>query len=51
MQKTDINVQKIDGSLFIIYEIVLAGFLFQNKLKKVGFFEKTFLLAVTNIEI
>lgn len=33
------------------YGIVLASFLLQNSLEKVQFFEKTFLLADTNIEI
>lgn len=31
-QKTDVSIQKIDNSLLVIYEMVLAGFLVQDKL-------------------
>lgn len=34
-QKTDVGTQKIDGSPLVIYEIVLVGFLVQDKLGKV----------------
>ena len=38
MQKTDISIQKIDNSLFIIFEMAIAGFQIINKLNKVRFF-------------
>lgn len=50
-QRTDVGVQKIDCSPIVIYEIVLIGFSVQNKLKKVQFFEKTFLLTDISIEV
>ena len=34
-QKTDVDTQKIDGSPLVTYEMVLAGFLVQDKLGKV----------------
>ena len=49
--KTDIGIQKIDGSFLVTYEIVLTSFSVQNKLEKIRFFEKTFLLADTSIEV
>ena len=51
IQKTDYNTQKIDGSTLVSYEIVIAGFSVQNRLEKVRFFEETFLLADTSIEM
>ena len=50
-QKTDIGAQKIDDSPLVTYGILLADFSIQNKLGKVWFFEKTFLLADTSIEV
>ncbi len=49
-QKTDISIQKIDSLALIIYIMILSSFLVYNKLKKVQFFEKTFLLAKTNMK-
>lgn len=43
--KTDIKAQKIEGSTFTIYRIVIIGFLLQDNFKKIRFFEKIFLLA------
>ena len=48
---TNICTQKIDGSPLVIHEIVLVGFSVQDKLGKVWFFEKTFLLADTSIKV
>ncbi len=50
-QKTDVGDQKIDGSTLVTYEIVIVRFSDQDKLGKVRFFEDTFLLADTNMEV
>lgn len=50
-QKTDIGAQMINGSTREIYEIVMVDFLVQVGLKKIQFFERTFLLADTSIGI
>lgn len=44
-------MQKINGSILKIFEIVLASFRMENKFKKAQFFYKIFLLADFNIEI
>lgn len=49
--KIDVEAQKIDGSALVIYGIVLAGFSVQDKLSKIWFFEKTFLLAGTSMKV
>lgn len=49
-QKINVNTQKINGSILLTYGIIIAKFLPQNKLKRLQFFEKTFLLVDTNIE-
>ena len=48
---TGIGAQKIDGSALKTYGMVIAGFLIQDKTGKIQFFEKTFLLADTSIEV
>lgn len=50
-QEIDVGTQKIDGPILNTYRMVIAGFLVQNKLEKVWFFEKTFLLTNTNIKL
>lgn len=45
------SIRKIDGSALVTYRIVKAGFFIQNKLKKIWFFKKTFLLANISIKI
>lgn len=50
-QKTNIDTKKIDSSPLVTYAIVLAGFSVQDKLGKVQFFEETFLLTNTNMEM
>ena len=51
IQKTNVSAQKIDSSALEIYDMVIAKFLFQDKLKKPSFFEKTFLLADTSMDV
>lgn len=48
---TNIKVQKIDGLIFKTFEMILASFQVENKLKKACFFEETFLLADISIEV
>ena len=48
---TNIGTEKIDGFTLKTYEIVIAGFSIQDKLGKARFFEKTFLLIDTNMEV
>lgn len=51
IQKIDVSAQKIDGSVFIIYRMVIVGFSLHDKLDRVWFFEEIFLLANSNIEV
>lgn len=48
---TIVGTQKIDGSTLKTYGIVTAKFLVYDKLSKAWFFEETFLLANTSIEV
>lgn len=50
-RKYDIGIQKIDSSILVTYGIVIARFFVQDKLEKIQFFEKTFLLADTSMEV
>ena len=50
-QKTDLRAQKIDGSLLKTYEMVIAAFQVRDKLGKARFFQETFLLADTSMEV
>ncbi len=50
-QRTSIGAQKIDDSLLKTYDIVSASFLLQDSQKKVRFYEETFLLADTSIQM
>lgn len=50
-QKTDVSIQKIDHSLLVTHEVVLAGLSVQDNLGKTWFFEETFLFANTSIEV
>lgn len=47
----NVNVIKIDDLLLKTYEMATIRFLFQNRPKKIWLFEKTFLLANTNIKM
>lgn len=51
IKKLYAKAQKIDSFLLKTYEIVTVIFLIKDMLKKILFFEKTFLLATTSIEI
>lgn len=51
LQKINIRVQKIDGSILNTFEMVLKNFQIENKLGKAGFFRKTFLVADINLEL
>lgn len=48
---TSIGAQKIDSLLLETYSMILARFSTQDSLEKVSFFEDTFLLADTSIEV
>ncbi len=50
-RKTSVGAQKIDGSPLETYEMVSTSFLLQDSLGRVRFFEETFLLADTSIEV
>lgn len=50
-QKTSVAAQKIDGLLLETYDMASIRFLVQDNLRRVWFFEKTFLLANINIEV
>ena len=51
IRKTDIGAQKINGLGLEIYGMVIAGFQVQDKLGRFRFFQETFLVADTNVEI
>ena len=51
IRKTDIETQKIDGSIFDTFEMVLADFQVEDKLGKTRFFQETFLVANTTLEL
>lgn len=51
IQKTDVKVLKFDRIFFKIFEIVIAIFQIKNKLEYFFFFQKSFLLANTNINL
>ena len=50
-RKTNVGAQKIDGSLLETYEIVIAAFQMKDKFGRVRFFQETFLLADTSMEM
>lgn len=52
IQKIDINIQKIDSSTMMTYNMIITSFLVQDKFSKnVLFLEKTSLLADTSLKI
>ena len=51
VKKTNIGTQKIDGSTLNTFEIVLDDFQRENKLDKARFFQETFLVANTTLEV
>ena len=48
---TDIGAQKIDRSMFSTYSIVLVNFQLKDKQGRLRFFQETFLVANTVIEV
>ena len=48
---TNVKAQKIDGFTLKTFGIVLASFQIENKLEKAWFFQETFLLANTSVEV
>lgn len=50
-QKTSVGAQKIDNLLLETYDMTSARFSIQDNLKRVQFFEKTFLLADSSMEM
>ncbi len=50
-RKTSVGAQKIDGALLETYGMVSAGFPLSNSKGRVRFFEETFLLANTCMEV
>lgn len=51
VQQIKISTQKINGSILEIFGMVIASFLIDYKVKKLSFFEETFLLANISIDI
>lgn len=49
--KTSIGIQQIDGSLLKIYSMAFAKFPLQNSLERVQFFEESFVLVNTSMDI
>ena len=50
-QSRNVGAQKIDGSTLKTYGMTIAGFSIQDGLGKIRFFEKTFLLADTSMDV
>ena len=50
-RKTDVGAQKIDGLLLVTYGMIIATFQVIDKLGRARFFQETFLLADTIMEI
>ena len=51
VRQTNVGAQKIDGSHLNTFGMVIAGFSLQDKLGKVRFFQETFLVADTRMEV
>lgn len=51
IQKTDVDAQKIDRCSLDIFEIVITSFQAQNKLGNSRFFQETFLVANTRMDV
>lgn len=47
----NIWAQKIDCSIFKIFKMILANFQIEDKLKKVQFFQESFLLADISMKV
>lgn len=48
---TNVKTQKINSSIFQIFETILANFQIKDKLNQAQYFQKLFLLADINIEV
>ena len=51
VHRTNIGAQKIDGSTLETFGMVLASFQVEDKLRRIRFFQETFLLADISAEI
>ena len=51
VQKTDVGTQKTGGSTLETYGMAIAGFQVQDKFGKARFFQETFLVADTSVEV
>ena len=51
IQKTDVGAQKIDSSSLQTFGMVIAGFQIEDKLGRAQFFQESFLLAKTSMEV
>ena len=51
LRPTGIGVQKIDGTSLKTYGMTITGFSIEDKLGSTRFFEETFLLANTSIDL
>ena len=49
--RTNVGAQKIDNSLLATYRMVIAAFQVLDKLERAHFFQKSFLLADTSMEV
>ena len=49
--RTDVRAQKINGSTFETFEMVLASFQVEDKLERARFFQKMFLLGDLSVEV
>ena len=51
VRSSDVGAQKINGSIFKTFEMILASFQAKDTLEKTWFFQETFLLTDLNIEV
>ena len=50
-RKTNVGAQKIDGSTYKIFGMVIADFQVEDKVGRPRFYQKTFLIADTKFEV
>ena len=51
IRKTNVGAQKINGSPFEIFKIIIADFQVEDKVGRPRFFQKIFLVADTKFEL
>lgn len=51
VRPTNIRVQKVDDSILKTFSMVLASFQVEDKLRRAYFFQETFLVANSNVEV